>query len=128
MIATLFLIVGIVFMALAFGWMELDIISHTHKKNRTWHVYKAFFQGFFYSSVAEALYGFTWKAVLAVVMYLAITVLVFNPIINLVRKRNDFFYISKYGIEGRFYNTPKLYYLLNLIIAVSCFYLINYKL
>lgn len=127
MIATIFLIIGIAFMALSFGWMELDIISHTIEKNRRWHVFKGFFQFFFYLSIAEALYGIHYKTLLAVIMYLSITVLIFNPIINLVRKRNDFFYISKYGLEGKFYNTPKLYYLLNLIIAVTCFYFINYK-
>lgn len=125
---TIFVIIALIFMGLTFGWVEKDIIEHTHEKNRTWHIYKALFQGFLFFALGYDDYGIHAKTFLTMLMYLALTVLIFNPVINKVRKRGDFFYISKNGIEGAFYKTPKLYYLLNLTIAVACYYLINYRL
>lgn len=118
---------GIALLALSYGYVELNIINSSNSvHNRRWHWYKGLFQGVFYAAIGLGVYGFHWKLILFVIMLLALTVVIFNPVINKVRKRGDFFYIANAGIEGYFYNTPKLYYFLNLIIFTGLYVTLNH--
>ena len=118
--------ISMIFLGLTFGNVELNIMNPSSKKlNRKWHWFKAFFQGFIYSAVSYSIYGLSWKAILFIILLLALTVLIFNPVINKVRNRKDFFYISKEGIEGFFYTTPKLYYFLNVILVILIYFILK---
>lgn len=114
--------VAIVFLGMTFGFVELDDLTppkDSKKLNGLWHFYKALFQGTIFIAIAHEAYGHSWKVAVMVLMLLSMTACIFNPVINKVRKRGDFFYISKSGIEGHFYRYPRLYWFLNATITVG---------
>jgi len=124
MIEILLLIsLGIVLLGLCFGYVELNIIdSKNTAHNRKWHWYKGGFQGVLFVAIGYPIYNVSIDLLFFILMTLSLTVLLFNPIINKIRNRKNFFYIADAGIEGYFYKIPKIYYLINLLIFIVSIY------
>jgi len=113
------IIIGIILLGLCFGYVELNIIdSKNTAHNRKWHWFKGGMQGVFFTLIGYPIYNVSIDLLFFILMTLSLTVLIFNPIINKIRKRNNFFYIANAGIEGYFYKIPKIYYMINLLLFI----------
>lgn len=110
-------IIGITFLGVTFGFIELNQKSD-RGLIRKWHKTKALFQIFIAGAISVAIHGFATCALTELVVLLAITAIVFNISINITRKRKSILYLSKDGLEGIFYKSPWLYYLILVLIIV----------
>jgi hypothetical protein len=106
---------GIIFLGLSFGWVELDDLTppkDSKPLNKKWHAAKAGFQICFSGAIGISKYQLTWDAAYFALWILALTAIVFNITINIVRKRGNILYVANSGLEGLFYKRPFIYYLL----------------